>query len=226
MKTGADGLSVPVFAPVRLPSRLDQKELTTPISNDTIMKTNSDQEAESLIEISFLAAEITFVAIWLFVRICVWIRQRRLDWKREAILLLMFINLAVIIRFVFFPRALAAGRVQPLVFEAAKILPLRINLIPLVHLFEYRSVRDMIWNVVGNTAMFIPSGIILPVVYRKLNRFWKVTAVGALISLCIEFLQLPFASRASDIDDLILNTLGTAAGYGIFAFFRRFWLRK
>lgn len=175
-----------------------------------------------MIEISFLASEIVFAAILLFVRICVWIKQRRLDWKREVILLLMYINLAVIIRFVFFPRALADGHVQPLVFEAAEMLPLRINLMPLVHLFEYGSVRDMIWNVAGNTAMFIPSGIILPVVYKKLNSFWKVIAVGALISLCIELLQLPFASRASDIDDLLLNTLGVAVGYGIYAFFRHF----
>ena len=175
-----------------------------------------------MIEISFLASEIIFAAIWLFVRVCVWIKQRRLDWKREAILLLMYINLSVIIRFVFFPRTLVDGHVQPLVFETAEMLPLRINLIPLVHLFEYGSIRDMIWNVIGNTAMFIPSGIILPVVYRKLNSFWKVIAVGALISLCIEFLQLPFSSRASDIDDLILNTLGVAAGYGIYAVFRRF----
>ena len=43
----------------------------------------------------------------------------------------------------------------------------------------------------------------------------KTVAAGALISLCIEILQLPFPSRASDIDDLILNTLGTAVGYGI-----------
>ena len=134
----------------------------------------------------------------------------------------MYINLAVIIRFVFFPRALVAGHVQPLVFEAADVLPLRINLIPLVHLFDYGSVRDMLWNVAGNTAMFIPSGIILPIVYRKLNSFGKIIAAGALISLCIEFLQLPFASRASDIDDLILNTLGVAAGYGIYMIFRRF----
>ena len=175
-----------------------------------------------MIEISFLASEIVFAAIWLLVRIGVGIKQRKVDLKREAILLLMYINLAVIIRFVFFPRALVAGRVQPLVFEAAEMIPLRINLMPLVHLFEYGSVRDMIWNVVGNTVMFIPSGIILPVVYRKLNSFRKVIAVGALISLCIEFLQLPFASRASDIDDLLLNTLGVAAGYGIYMIFRRF----
>ena len=74
-----------------------------------------------------------------------------------------------------------------------------------VHLFEYDSIRDIIWNVVGNAAMFIPSGIVLPIIYGKLDGFGKVVAGGALISLCIEILQLPFASRASDVDDLVLN---------------------
>ena len=64
--------------------------------------------------------------------------------------------------------------------------------------------------------MFIPSGIILPIVYKRLNGFGKVVAAGALISLCIEILQLPFASRATDIDDLIMNTLGVIIGYGIY----------
>lgn len=174
-----------------------------------------------MFEISFFAAELTFTAVWMLVRICIWIRQKRIDWKREAVLALMYINLAVIIRFVFFPRELADGHVQPLVFEAASAFPLRLNLVPLVHLLEYDSVRDIIWNVAGNSAMFIPSGILLPIVYRQLDRFWKAAATGAFISLCIEILQLPFPSRASDIDDLILNTFGAAVGYGIFAACKR-----
>ncbi len=97
----------------------------------------------------------------------------------------------------------------------------RINLIPFVRLSDYHRVRDILWNVAGNTAMFIPSGIVLPAVYKKLNSFGKTAAAGALISLCIEILQLPFASRVSDIDDLIQNTLGVAAGYGIFAAVKR-----
>ena len=170
-----------------------------------------------MVEISFNELECFFTAIWLLCRIIVWIRQRRINWKREAVLLLMYINLAVIIRFVFFPRDLVDGRVQPLIFEAAAVFPLRMNLIPLVHLFDYDNIRDIIWNVVGNAAMFIPSGILLPILYRQLNSFWKVAAAGAFISLCTETLQLPFPSRASDIDDLILNTIGVAVGYGIYA---------
>ena len=160
---------------------------------------------------------MTYTAIWLVARIIIWARQRSIDWKREALLLLMYINLAVIIRFVFFPKALVDSHVQPLVFDPKAVFPIRINMVPLVHLLEYDSIRDIIWNVVGNAAMFIPSGIVLPILYRKLDGFWKVVAGGALISLCIEILQLPFASRASDVDDLILNTLGVAVGYGIYA---------
>ncbi|MBE6016443.1 MAG: VanZ family protein [Lachnospiraceae bacterium] len=174
-----------------------------------------------MIKISFLSAEIAFAAIWLLVRILVWIRNRKINWKREALLLLMFVNLAVIIRFVFFPRALAEGHIQPLVFDPETAWPFRINIVPFVHLFQYGNTRDIIWNVVGNTAMFIPSGIVLPVVYKKLNNFGKVVAAGAFISFCIEILQLPFASRASDIDDLIMNTLGVVIGYGIYAAARR-----
>ena len=175
-----------------------------------------------MLEISFLSAELAFAAVWLLVRISIWKRQNSIDWKREAVLLLMYINLAVIIRFVFFPRDLVDGHVQPLVFEAAAVFPLRINCIPFVYLFDYDNIRDIIWNVVGNAAMFIPSGIVLPIIYRKLNSFWKVVAAGALISLSIESLQLLFPSRASDIDDLILNTLGVAVGYGIYAACKRF----
>ena len=69
--------------------------------------------------------------------------------------------------------------------------------------------------------MFIPSGIILPVVYKKLNNLAKVVAAGALISLSIEVIQLPFGSRATDIDDLILNTIGVMIGYEIYSLVKK-----
>ena len=173
-----------------------------------------------MVRISFPATESVFVFIGLLVRVIVWVRNKRIDWKREAILLLMFINLGVIIRFVLFPRDLVDGHIQPLIFDPETALPLRINLVPFIYLFDYESTRDMVWNILGNVVMFIPTGIILPIVYKKLDRFWKVAAVGALISFCTEILQLPFGSRASDVDDLIMNTLGVIIGYGIYALIR------
>ena len=174
-----------------------------------------------MVEFSFLFLELIFAAIWLIVRSSIWIKNRHIDLKREAVLLLMYINLAVIIRFTFFPMATVDGRVQPLVFDVATAFPFRVNSIPFVHLFDYESKRDLLLNVIGNAAMFIPSGIVLPIVYKNLNRFWKVFLAGAGISLCIETIQLPFSVRATDIDDLILNTVGVIVGYGIYAFIQR-----
>ena len=173
-----------------------------------------------MLKISFITLELFYTAVWLICRIVVWIKQRHIDWKREAILLLMYINLAVIIRFTFFPMSRINGRIQPLVFDASKVFPFWVNLIPFVKLLDYNSKRDLLLNIFGNTAMFIPSGIILPIIYKKLDNFWKVAAAGAMISLCIEILQLPFSGRASDVDDLILNTAGVMIGYGIYALVR------
>ncbi len=173
-----------------------------------------------MFEISFAAAVFIYTAVWLACRIIVWIRQRRIDWKREAALLLMYVNLAFILRFTFFPRTLADGHVRPLIFDAAKAYPFRLHLLPLAELVRYGDLRHHIWNVGGNIAMFLPSGLLLPLLYEKLNGFWKTVAVGAGISLCVELLQLPFASRATDIDDLILNAVGVMLGYGIYALLR------
>ena len=152
-------------------------------------------------EISFAASELLLTVTWIIIRVVCRIRKGRIDWKREALLMLMYINLAVIIRFAFYPFSRVNGQVQPLIFDPENVFPFRINLLI---------------NMLGNCGMFIPSGIILPVIYKKLDTFGKVTAAGILLSLCIEIAQLPFAIRATDIDDLILNTLGVMAGYGIY----------
>ena len=173
-----------------------------------------------MIEISFLFLEVAFALIWLAIRIGVWSKQKYIDWKREAVLLLMYINLAVIIRFTFCPMEKVDGQVQPLIFDIATAFPFKVNLIPLVHLFDYNIKRELLLNVIGNAAMFIPSGIVLPIIYKRLDSFIKVVLAGGGISLCIEIIQLPFSVRVSDVDDLILNTAGVIIGYGIYALIR------
>ena len=138
----------------------------------------------------------------------------------------MYFNLAVIIRFVLFPLERINGKIQPLIFSASNILPFKIILIPFVGMFDYLTKRNMLVNVIGNIAMFIPTGIILPIISRKLDRFGKVVAVGALISLCIEVLQLLFSERTTDINDLILNTIGTAVGFCIFLLIKKIIKRE
>ena len=114
------------------------------------------------------------------------------------------------------------GQIQPLIFGPAQIFPPRINLVPLIYLLDYLIVGEAVLNVVGNTAMFIPIGIIWPMVFKELDSHGKVIAAGVGFSLCIEVLQLPFFDRVTDIDDLILNSLGFLIGYGICLLLRKY----
>lgn len=154
--------------------------------------------------------------IWCLVRGITAVRHRRVNWRREIQLLLVYICLIVVARCTFFPLSKVNGEVPPLVFSAERAFPFRVNGIPFVYLFDYPSLRDILLNVIGNTAMFIPLGIVWPAVYPALNTHKKVVLAGFGCSLCIEILQLPFYDRVSDIDDLILNTSGFILGYLIY----------
>ena len=173
-----------------------------------------------MIAFSFLAGQITVVIVWFLFRFCAFMKNKKVNWKREALQLLYLINLLVIYRITFHPFAKVDGQVQPLVFDTAKVWPFWLNWEPFVHLLEYPTRKEILINVIGNSALFIPTGIMTPLIYKHLNGFRKTVLTGFLISLTIEIIQLPFAVRCSDVDDLILNTLGCVAGYGILSLVR------
>lgn len=177
-----------------------------------------------MIEISYTAVLILISLIWILVRVIACTRTGRFFWKRESQLLLVYVCLVVVARFTFFPFSKVNGQIQPLVFDLSLAYSFRINLVPFVHLMDYPERREVLLNLFGNTAMFLPLGIVWPAVFRKLDTHKKVIAAGIGVSLFIEILQLPFCVRVSDIDDLILNSLGYLMGYGLYLLVRK--LRK
>ena len=52
-----------------------------------------------------------------------------------------------------------------------------------------------------------------PIMNMQESSVFLNTCEKVLGSLCIEILQLPFNDRVSDIDDLLLNSLGFIIGY-------------
>lgn len=70
-------------------------------------------------------------------------------------------------------------------------------------------------NLFGNILMFAPMGFLLPALWRKKHPILFGTAGTALLSLVIELLQLT-SYRYTDIDDLIMNTLGGLIGAGFY----------
>lgn len=169
-----------------------------------------------MIAISYGTMFLFISTIWCVIRVIIWAKTKNIDWNRELQLLLVYICIVVIVRFTFCPFGKIDGQIQPLVFDAEKILPFRINLFPFVYLFDYEMMHAAVLNIVGNTFMFVPVGIVFPIVYKKLDTHIKVITAGIAFSLAIEILQLPFYDRVSDIDDLIFNSLGYILGYFLY----------
>ena len=177
-----------------------------------------------MIEISYLQMVVAISVIWILVRGICSVKAKRFDIKRELQLLLVYICIVVVVRFTFCPFGKVNGKIQPLLFDQEKIFPFWLNLMPFIYLFDYPTIKEALLNLIGNTAMFIPLGIVWPTVYKKLNAHWKVIGAGVGVSLIIEILQLPFFGRATDVDDLILNSAGFLMGYGIYLLVKK--LRK
>lgn len=88
-----------------------------------------------------------------------------------------------------------------------------------VQLDPLATIKDYYWDndpsqtaayLVGNILLFVPLGFFL---YFAWRRGIVLTALStAVVSLGVEVLQLPIWSRSTDVDDLILNTIGGTAG--------------
>ena len=87
--------------------------------------------------------------------------------------------------------------------------PDKINLIPFLWITE--GVRPYLENIL----LFIPLGFMLPCIWKKYEVLWKTALSGITFSLIIELSQL-FNGRITDIDDLLMNTLGALIGWVIF----------
>lgn len=166
-----------------------------------------------MLQISYLPLIVLISIAWCLIRIVCALRRKRMDWKRELQLLLVYVCIVVVARFTFFPFATVNGKTQPLVFDCANAFPFRINWIPFVNLLDYPTTKEILLNIIGNSTMFIPVGIIWPIVYKDLDTHKKVLLSGFCFSLIIEILQLPFYDRVTDVDDLILNMFGFVVGY-------------
>lgn len=84
-----------------------------------------------------------------------------------------------------------------------------INLVPFKVL---KDMSDNPMNFFGNIFLFVPIGTLLILLSYKCQKLPVTLSIGMGISLVIEVIQL-FESRGTDVDDVILNTIGTFAGY-------------
>lgn len=70
-------------------------------------------------------------------------------------------------------------------------------------------------NLVGNFILFLPMGIYLPFLTKKMDKTNTFSIFMIILLFIIEVVQLVTRRGSFDIDDFILNMIGALIGFGI-----------
>ena len=98
------------------------------------------------------------------------------------------------------------------------------NLIPFKSIrmfFEYYFIHHDFsfeyWftNVVGNILLFLPFGLLLPVILNRRVGAFRLLLASLFLTIAIELIQYYTGLGELDIDDVILNISGAMIGYGL-----------
>jgi len=95
------------------------------------------------------------------------------------------------------------------------------NFIPFKTIQMYIRYYDMpgirsFSNLFGNILIFVPVGILLPIVHRASKNIWVLLLNALLLVVGIEVFQLFSNFGAFDVDDIILNCFGVLLGSCIY----------
>lgn len=144
-----------------------------------------------------LGIDLLSIAVFLLPALLL-LEARQLSWRRTPLLVLFALYLAVMVSITGVP-SVYHWNLDPVV-----------NYIPFVDILN--SPGSYLKNTFLNLLLFLPLGFFLPLLWPGF-RSWKRTFLLSFgTSLTIELLQL-FSFRCTDIDDLIVNTLGAVLGF-------------
>lgn len=100
------------------------------------------------------------------------------------------------------------------------------NFIPLKTIRMYIRYADRLnsfENLAGNILIFVPFGILLPMMGERKIGFSDVLLGALALVLGIELFQLFSSFGVFDVDDIILNCLGAVLGYFGYVLYRIKW---
>ncbi|PRR82472.1 VanZ like family protein [Clostridium luticellarii] len=133
------------------------------------------------------------------------------EWKHFAWVYIFFIYLMLVF--------ICTGTGNIHEFTRYKGMSETITRLTEINLVPFSSTSGGIVTHAANSVMFMPFGFLLPFIWRQFRSSLKVACTGLFFSLAIELSQL-LNMRATDIDDLIMNTLGAFLGWMVFYLFK------
>ncbi|MBO3444961.1 VanZ family protein [Clostridium sp. CCUG 7971] len=171
-----------------------------------------------MINASFSIVMILTIIAWGIYRLVLYKRNKKINILRECVLLLFLLYFLVLLLVTVFKYS-AISFSNPLdkyvynkygVFGIINLIPFKETISTLTD--NHVPIMMPIRNIVGNILLFIPLGLMIPILFEKYNKLSKIFFLGFISSLSIEVVQLFVGDNVSDIDDVIFNTTGAILG--------------
>lgn len=150
--------------------------------------------------------------IWVFLRIQRTDRLKQVHVYREFLVNVFFL----------YGCTLFVATMRPFLFQLPTLGPrseLYFDLEPFEELRNMAVGSEMyqLLYSLGNVAMLIPFGLLLPLIFPFARHFFVTVFLGFSLSFTIEMTQMLFTvTRKGTVDDLIFNTIGAMIGYVLF----------
>lgn len=162
----------------------------------------------------FILFSIVYIARLLTI---ILIKKDRVHFKNEAKKIILLVYGWMLISTTLFPILIPPVGINRVTFNYN-----------VLGLFNYTDIRIWIYNVLGNIVLFIPMYFCININYKALSGKCMFL-VSLFISVLIEVLQLvenvsglaDFTSRATDVNDVILNTLGGMIGWLVYETYKK-----
>lgn len=105
--------------------------------------------------------------------------------------------------------------------------PYSYNIVPLDTIRQYlramQSFPFRVWgvNLLGNIGVFIPFGILLPIIWVSMRKIGVLLLTVVVALVILEVSQMLLGAGTMDVDDIILNVVGVSCGRAGYVFLRK-----
>lgn len=150
------------------------------------------------------------------------IKKDRIHLKKEAKRIILLAYVWMLISTTLFPILIPPVGINRVTFNYN-----------VLELFNCTDIRIWIYNVIGNIVLFVPMYFCININYKALTGK-RMLVISVLVSVFIEVLQLvenvsglaDFTSRVTDVNDVILNTLGGMIGWLIYETYKKLKMKE
>jgi len=170
----------------------------------------------NMIPYMIIAIPIYLIARFIFIKL----KKIKVNWYHETALFIFVVFIVGLASQTIIPKfefGMGKGIVKSGISEI-NLIPFKVFVDTYKEVFINGYINYFIVNFLGNIMLFIPIGFFIALLWKLNDK--RVILIGFCISLFIEFCQL-FLNRGTDVDDLILNTVGTILGLLLYKFLNK-----